>query len=172
MCTVLLINRPASQETRLRKDSTNRVFGLVCFSQRKNAPLYRKMTLSKIILSPCICELNMIMSGLAASMTACWTRHTWVLFGRQQCPESSKTGVGEGGGRLWSFPTGTASLAQWVRRLPRKRKIPGSNPACDGIFPGSDHTSDLKIGTPVTILPGAWRYRVSTGNGRPGVSIL
>ena len=57
MCTVLLINRPASQETRLRKDSTNRVFGLVCFSQRKNAPLYRKMTLSKIILSPCICEL-------------------------------------------------------------------------------------------------------------------
>ena len=36
----------------------------------------------------------------------------------------------------------------------------------------SSHTSDLKIGTPVATLPGAWRYRVSTGTGRPGVSIL
>ena len=25
---------------------------------------------------------------------------------------------------------------------------------------------------PVATLPGAWRYRVSTGTGRPGVSIL
>ena len=32
--------------------------------------------------------------------------------------------------------------------------------------------SDLKIGTPVATLPGAWRYRVSTGTGWPGVSIL
>ena len=53
-------------------------------------------------------------------------------------------------------------------------------------FSGSNHTSDLKIGTPVATLPGAWRYRVSTGTGvigawryrvsagtgRPGVSIL
>ena len=39
-------------------------------------------------------------------------------------------------------------------------------------FLGSSHTSDLKIGTPVATLPGAWRYRVSTGTGRPGVSIL
>ena len=31
-----------------------------------------------------------------------------------------------------------------VRRLPRERKIPGSNPACSGIFWGSSHTSDLK----------------------------
>ena len=50
--------------------------------------------------------------------------------------------------------------------------MPGSNPACAGIFSGSSHTSDLKIGTPVTSLPGAWRYRISTGTGRPGVSIL
>ena len=28
------------------------------------------------------------------------------------------------------------------------------------------------IGTPVTTLPGAWRYRDSTGTGRPSVSIL
>ena len=41
-----------------------------------------------------------------------------------------------------------------------------------GIFSGSSHTSDSKIGTPVATLPDAWRYRVSAGTGRPGVSIL
>ena len=39
-------------------------------------------------------------------------------------------------------------------------------------FSGSSHTSDLKIGTQVATLPGDWRYRVSAGTGRPGVSIL
>ena len=39
-------------------------------------------------------------------------------------------------------------------------------------FPGSSNTSDLEIGTPVATLPGAWRYRVRTGTGQPGVSIL
>ena len=34
------------------------------------------------------------------------------------------------------------------------------------------HTSDLKLGTPVTTLPGAWHYRVSAWTGQPGVSIL
>ena len=29
-----------------------------------------------------------------------------------------------------------------VRRLLRERNIPGSNPACDGIFSGSSQTSD------------------------------
>ena len=38
-------------------------------------------------------------------------------------------------------------------------------------FSGSSHTSDLNIGTPVATLPGAWRYRVSAGFGRPCVSI-
>ena len=65
-----------------------------------------------------------------------------------------------------------ASMAKWLRRPPRERKIPGSNPACARIFSGSNQTSDLKIGTPVATLPGAWRYRVSAGTGRPGVSIL
>ena len=41
-----------------------------------------------------------------------------------------------------------------------------------GDFSGSSHTSDLKIGAPVGILPCAWRYRVSAGTGWPGVSIL
>ena len=59
-----------------------------------------------------------------------------------------------------------------VRRLPWERKIPGSNPAYTAIFSGASHTSDLKIDTPVATLPGAWRYRVSTGTGRPDVSIL
>ena len=57
--------------------------------------------------------------------------------------------------------------ASWLRRLPQERKIPGSNLACAGIFPGSSHTSDLKTGT-----PGAWCYRVSAGTGWPGVNIL
>ena len=39
-------------------------------------------------------------------------------------------------------------------------------------FSGSSHTSDLKTGTQVATLPGAWRYRVSAGTGRPCVSIL
>ena len=39
-------------------------------------------------------------------------------------------------------------------------------------FSGSNHTNDLKIGTPVATLPGAWRSRVSAGTGWPGVSIL
>ena len=50
---------------------------------------------------------------------------------------------------------------------------PGIESTCARIFSGSSHTSDLKIGTPVTTLPGAWCYRVSvTGTGWPGVSIL
>ena len=59
-----------------------------------------------------------------------------------------------------------------VRHPPRQRKVPGSNPTCGRIFSGSSHTSDLKIGTPVATLPGAWHYRVSTGTGQPSVSIL
>ena len=39
-------------------------------------------------------------------------------------------------------------------------------------FSGLSHTSDLKIGTPVATLPGAWFYRVSAGTGRLGVSKL
>ena len=74
-----------------------------------------------------------------------------------------------GGGGLRSLRLGRL-VGLVVRRPPRERKIPGSNPA--GIFSGSSHTSDLKIGTPVATLPGARRYRVNTGTGRPGVSIL
>ena len=68
----------------------------------------------------------------------------------------------------WLFIERQQPLPPW----PSERKILGSNPACAGIFPGSSHTSDLKIGTPVATLPGAGRYRVSAGTGWPGVSIL
>ena len=40
------------------------------------------------------------------------------------------------------------------------------------LAPGSSHTSDLKTGTPVAILPGGWHYKVSARTGWPGVSIL
>ena len=42
-----------------------------------------------------------------------------------------------------------------VRRPPPELKIPGSNPACAGIFSGSSHASDSKIDIPVATLPGA-----------------
>ena len=48
----------------------------------------------------------------------------------------------------------------------------GFEPRLRSAFSGSSYTSDLKIGTPVDTLPGAWHYMVSAGTGRPGVSIL
>ena len=39
-------------------------------------------------------------------------------------------------------------------------------------FSGSSHTSGLQIGTQMSAPPGAWRFRVSAGTGRSGVSIL
>ena len=74
--------------------------------------------------------------------------------------------------RMGHFSVSDRLVGLVVRRPPRERKIPGSNPACAGIFSGSSHTSDFKVGTPVATLPGAWRYRVSTGTGRPGVSSI
>ena len=49
---------------------------------------------------------------------------------------------------------------------------PGFESRLRRTFSGLSHTSDFKIGTPVAVLPGAWHYRVSTGTGRSGVSIL
>ena len=48
----------------------------------------------------------------------------------------------------------------------------GVNSRLSRDFSGSSHTSDLKIGTAVATLPGAWCYRVSAGTGWLGVSIL
>ena len=91
---------------------------------------------------------------------------------REWTRKSPLRGSGNGTPDLPLSRRTTASLALWLRRPPRERKVPGSNPACAGIFSGSSQTSDSKIGTPVATLPGAWCYRVSAGTGWPGVSIL
>ena len=85
---------------------------------------------------------------------------TWCVWQRRVLPQTSTSSAPD------------CLVGRVVRCLPRERKIPGSKPACAGIFSGSTHTSDLKIGTPVATLPGAWRYRVNTGTGWPVVSIL
>ena len=84
----------------------------------------------------------------------------------------SGSGLGSPALEAGALPEVDRLVGLVVRRPSRERKIPSSNPACAGISSGSSHTSDLKIGTPVATLPGAWRYRVSTGTGRPCVSIL
>ena len=62
--------------------------------------------------------------------------------------------------------------ASTVKASASRAEDPGFESRLRRDFSVSSHTSDLKIGTPVATLPGAWRYRVSTGTGRPGVSIL
>ena len=51
-------------------------------------------------------------------------------------------------------------------------KDPGFESRLHQDFSRLSHASDLKIGTPVATLPGAWRYRVSAGTGWLSVSIL
>ena len=62
------------------------------------------------------------------------------------------------------WPSGKASAS--------RAEDPGFESRLCRDFLGSSHTSDSKIGTPVATLPGAWRYWVGAGTGRPGVSIL
>ena len=59
-----------------------------------------------------------------------------------------------------------------VKTSTLRAEAPGFESHLRWDFSGSSHTSDLKIGTPVATLPGAWRYRVSAGIGRSCVSIL
>ena len=58
-----------------------------------------------------------------------------------------------------------------VKASASRAEDPGFESRLRRDFSGSSHTSDLKIGTPVATLPGAWRYRVGAGTGWPGVSI-
>ena len=74
---------------------------------------------------------------------------------------------------LHSFPVFSNRLGGLVLKASASRaEDPGFESRLCRDFSGSSHTSDLKNGTPVATLPGAWRYRVSAGTGRPGVSIL
>ena len=59
-----------------------------------------------------------------------------------------------------------------VKAFASEAEDPGFESVCTGIFSGSNHISDLEIGTGVATLPGAWHCRVSAGTGRLGVSIL
>ena len=59
-----------------------------------------------------------------------------------------------------------------VKASASRAEDPGFESRLRRDFSGSSHTGDLKLGTPVATLPGAWCYRVSTGTGQPGVSIL
>ena len=68
---------------------------------------------------------------------------------------------------------GPSSVADYclvgpVVKAPASRAAdPGFEPHLRRDFSWSSITSDLKIGTPMATLPGAWRYRVSAGTGRP-----
>ena len=59
-----------------------------------------------------------------------------------------------------------------VKASASRAEDPGFESRLRQNFPGLSHTRDLKIGTPVATLPGAWHCRVSAGTGWPGVSIL
>ena len=59
-----------------------------------------------------------------------------------------------------------------VKASASRAEDPGFESRLRRDFSGLSHISDLKIGTPVATLPGAWRYRVSAGSSRPGVSIM
>ena len=50
-----------------------------------------------------------------------------------------------------------------VRASASKAEDPGFESCLCRNFSGSSHISDLKIGSPVATLPGAWHYRVRLG---------
>ena len=58
-----------------------------------------------------------------------------------------------------------------VKASASRAEDPGFESRLRRDFSESSYINDLKFGTPVATLPGAWRYRVSAGTGWPGVSI-
>ena len=72
----------------------------------------------------------------------------------------------------YGSPVANRRAGQVVKASASGAEDPGFDSRWWRDFSGSSHTSDLKIGTQVATRPGAWRYRVSAGTGRPGVSIL
>ena len=69
---------------------------------------------------------------------------------------------------LWDLLAG-----QVINASPSRATDPGFDSRLHrGDFSGTNHTSDLKIESPVATLPGAWRHRVCAGTGWPGVSTL
>ena len=70
---------------------------------------------------------------------------------------------------LQGRPSHWSSGEAFLLRVACLGLIPAFSP---GFFSRWSHTSDLKLGTPVAMLPGKWRYRVNAGTGWPGVSML
>ena len=68
--------------------------------------------------------------------------------------------------------TTDGSLPHYRRRVSSGGALLSSDDDGCESFPFSSHASDLKIGTAVATMPGAWRYRVSVGTGRHNVSVL
>ena len=66
----------------------------------------------------------------------------------------------------------TSSLAPVVKASASGAEDPGFDSRLRRDFSGSSYTGDLKTDTPVAALPGAWHFRVSTGTGWSGVSIM
>ena len=59
-----------------------------------------------------------------------------------------------------------------VKASASREEDPGFESRVRRIFIASCQACDLKIGTPVDVLLGPGRYRVSAGTGWSGVSIL
>ena len=98
--------------------------------------------------------------------------YNFVKFPRQATPERHDF--------LWRHPISSSTFQrhrcreQWpCDKASASRATDRVIPAfAVGIFSGSSHTSDLKLSTPAATLPGTWCYRICTGTGWPGVSIL
>ena len=63
------------------------------------------------------------------------------------------------------------SLLYWLRDKALALRSGFNSCFHKGTVSRLSHTSDLRIGTPVATLPGAWHYRVNGETGWPGVSI-
>ena len=86
---------------------------------------------------------------------------------------SPRRGGGKGGGASsGGSEEGHRLVGLVVKASAWRVEDPGFESHLRRDFFGSSHTSDLKIGTPVATLPGAWREDVSAMTGWPGVSIL
>ena len=79
----------------------------------------------------------------------------------------------------WVALTGDKSPASIALRViethkphNRDKVAPAGELDEDEDYFGFSHISDLKIGTPVAILPDPWRNRFSAGTGWPAISIL
>ena len=137
----------------------------------------------------CLCLLHMTWSQ-KSSLRSWWHQSTR-KYPNMRCPAfrdvlcaGRETAMNDDQAEHKSFPPGEYGLstASFTHRSPPRwpsgkgvyleNGKSGFESRLQRDFSRSSHTSDLKIGTPVATLPGAWSYRVSVGTGRRGVGIL